>query len=203
VLRWERGRLQTCPTRWGDLNTRLETAINTLSDLAVQNSREWAVLEQAIQLQKKKLWTNWLSADGLNPLGIALRIARNVAGGGDRAAARLELARLALRQAELAAQLRDTVTRMVLAYETAQRQLTKAEVKLMAHQTRLAWLTISYRLGEGSTETMLQLWQQETELQGEVEQARATCHQQRAQLQGLVFPPLPTPIPAISQRQRS
>jgi hypothetical protein len=30
--------------------------------------------------KKKKLWANWLSADGLHPLAIALRIARNVAG---------------------------------------------------------------------------------------------------------------------------
>jgi hypothetical protein len=113
--------------------------------LAVQNSQEIAVLEQAIALQKKKLWTNWLSADGLHPLAIALRIARNMAGGGERAGAKLELARLALRQAELAAQLRDSVTRMVLAYETAQRQLTKAEAKFVAHQTRLRWLVFSQR----------------------------------------------------------
>jgi hypothetical protein len=61
---------------------------------------------------------------------------------------------------------------------------------------------IAYRLGEGSAETMLQLWQQEMELQGEVEQARATCHQQRAQLQGIVFPGPPTIIPSTSESQK-
>jgi hypothetical protein len=160
-------------------------------------------LEQAIRLQKKKLWTHWLNADGLNPLAIVLRIARNVAGGGERAAAQLELARLELRRTELAAQVREAVARAVFAEETAQRAWTQAQSRLTAHQTRLAWLTISYRLGEGSTETMLQLWQQETELQAEVEQARVLCHQRRTQLQGIVFPPLPTTTPTTNSSQKS
>jgi hypothetical protein len=169
----------------------------------VQNSQEIAVLEQAIQWQKKKLWTNWLSADGLNPLAIALRITRNVAGGGERAAAQLELARLELRRTELAAQVREAVARAVFAEETAQRAWTQAQSRLTAHQTRLAWLAIAYRLGEGSTETMLQLWQQESELQAEVEQARALCHQRRTQLQAIIFPLLPTAMPTSTPIQKS
>lgn len=172
--------------------------LETLGDLAVENSREIAVLEQAIQLQKKKLWTSWLNADGLNPLAIGLRIARNVAGGGERAAAQLELARLELRQAELATQLRDAVSRAVFAYETARQELTQTQTRLTAHQTRLAWLIISYRLGEGSTEMMLQFWQQGRELQAAFEQARLTCQQRRVQLEGIVLSGLPTMVPATS-----
>lgn len=179
------------------------TCLQTLSDLAVQNSREWAVLGQAIALQKKKLWTNWLSADGLNPLAIALRLARNVAGGGERAAAQLELARLELRRTEVVSELREAVTRAVFAYETAQRELTLAQSRLTVHQTRLAWLTIAYRLGEGNTETMLQLWQQETELQAALQQARTLCAQRRTQLQGIVWPAPLTIIPTIKLSQKS
>ena len=176
--------------------------LTTLGDLAIQSSRELAVLEQAIQLQKKKLWTSWLNADGLHPLAIGLRIARNLAGGGDRAAAKLELSRLELRQAELTTQLRAAITAAVLASETAQRQLTRAETKLAAQQARLQLLTMGYRLGEGSTETMLQLWQTETELQGEVEQAKAECRHRLLQLQSFVVPFASQGIAPSNQSQK-
>ncbi len=164
------------------------TCLQMLGDIAVQNSREIAVLAQAIKLQKKKLWISWLNADGLHPVAIGLRLARNIAGGGDRAAAKLELARLELRQAELATQRRESIVRAVLDYETAQRQWTSAETKLATHQARLHLLAIAYRLGEGSTETMLPLWQTETELQGEVERTKIDCRQRLTQLQAIVVP---------------
>lgn len=162
--------------------------LNTLSDWAVQNNRELRVLKEAIRLQRKKRWTTWLSADGLHPLAIGLRIARNVVGGGDHAALQLELSRLELRQAELESHLYQAVAQAVQAYEAAQQQCTAAEGKLATHQARLAFLTIAYRLGEGSTDAMLQFWQTETELQHEVERARLHRTQCQRQLQALVFP---------------
>jgi hypothetical protein len=167
-----------------------------LGDLAVQHSRELAVLKQAIQLQKKKRWTSWLSADGLHPLAMGLRIARNLAGGGDRAAAQLELSRLELRQAELESQLRQTITHAALEVETAEQQARDAERKLATQQVRVALYALAYRFGEGSTETMLQLWQRETELQQEVENAHLACRQHRLQLESLVSP-------AMNQSQRA
>ena len=161
------------------------TCLQALGNLAVQNSREIAVLEQAITLQKKKLWTSWLNADGLNPLAIGLRIARNVAGGGDRAQLKLEIARLELRQAELETALREAVTQAVLADETAQRQLATKNSSLATHRMRLQFIALAYRWGEGSTETMLQLWQTETDLQAEVENASVACRQRLTQLQAL------------------
>ncbi len=119
-------------------------------------------------------------------MAVGLRIARNLAGGGDRAAAKLELARLALRQAELETQLCESIARAVLDYETAQQQLTSAETKLATQQARLQFITLGYRLGEGNTETMLQWWQTETELQQEVEHAKVACHQRLTYLQTLV-----------------
>jgi hypothetical protein len=178
------------------------TCLNALSDLAVQNSRELVVLEQAIQLQKKTLWTNWLSADGLNPLAIGLRIVRNVAGGGDRAAAKLEIARLELRRNEVATELRHTILQALLWYESAERHIHDAQAKWMTHRNRVELLSIAYRLGEGSTETMLQLWQTETELQREVENAQLACQQRFVLLQSLVIPSSTSkPIP-ISQSHK-
>jgi len=69
-----------------------EECLRRLGDLAAENCLELRVIDQAIAYQRRKLWTSWLSADGLNPLAVALRVARNLAGGGDRAAARLEIA---------------------------------------------------------------------------------------------------------------
>ncbi|MBL8206918.1 MAG: hypothetical protein JNM09_21985 [Blastocatellia bacterium] len=146
------------------------------------------MLEQSIQLQKKKLWTNWLSADGLNPLAIGLRIARNVAGGGDRAAAKLEIARLELRRSEAETNLRHSILQAVLLYEAAEQNVHGATAKLTTHRNRLAFLTVAYRLGEGSTETMLQLWQTETELEQAVENAQLESRQRLLQLQLLVAP---------------
>ncbi|HZN11509.1 MAG TPA: metal-dependent hydrolase, partial [Blastocatellia bacterium] len=68
--------------------------LRRLGDLAVENCLELRVISQTLAYQRRKLWTSWLNADGLNPLAVGLRVARNLAGGGDRAAARLEIAQL-------------------------------------------------------------------------------------------------------------
>lgn len=159
------------------------TCLNALGDLAVQNSREMAVVKQAIALQKKTLWTSWLNADGLNPFAIGLRLARNIAGGGDRAAAKLELARLLARRAELATNVRQTVLQAVLEYERAQQQLRAAQTSRATHSLQLRFAEIRYRLGEGSTEAMLQLWQMESELHFTVEAAITMCNQRRLALE--------------------
>jgi hypothetical protein len=80
--------------------------LRRLGDLAAENCLELRVITQALAYQRRKLWTSWLNADGLNPLAVGLRVARNLAGGGDRAAARLEIAQLERRRAEVEAGLR-------------------------------------------------------------------------------------------------
>jgi hypothetical protein len=168
--------------------------LQILGDLAVHNNRELALLEQTLRLQKKKLWTNWLSADGLNPLTISLRVIRNLVGGGERAAAKLEIARLEWRQAEQISQIHNQITQAVFAYEVSQQQLAATKDRLTAHQTRLQFSIIEYRLGGVGTETMLQLWQTETELQRDIEQARSLCHQRLILLQLLLIPQMdPSP----------
>ena len=160
--------------------------------MAIQNNREIAVLQQAIQLQKKKLWTNWLNAEGLNPLAIGLRITRNLVGGGDRAAAKLELAKLQLRRAELETTLRQAVIQAILDYEKAEQNLTLAQAKLTVHLTHLKMAEVNYRFGVGSTEEMLQTWQLWDERQLQLQFAEAEVQQQLTRLCALLFPILVT-----------
>lgn len=145
--------------------------LHTLGDLAVRHNLELRTLDHAIQLAKKKQWTTWLNADGLNPIAMGLRIVRNVAGGGDRAALKLDIANLERRRAEVETDLRERIAQAIHEYEAAERRLRLARAKLAAHTTRLKWLEAAYQLGEGETETMLTLWQQHTELQAQLTEA--------------------------------
>ena len=162
------------------------TCLTTLSHLAVQNSREIAVLEKAIQLQKKKLWTSWLNADGLNPLAIGLRIARNVAGGGDRAALKLEIAHLELRRAELEMNLRQALLQSLLSYENLRQQVELAQTRLAAQHLRVALSEIGYRFGMGTTPEMLQEWERRDELQSQLLTAQRSLEQALRQLKLIV-----------------
>jgi hypothetical protein len=162
--------------------------LRTLGDAAVNNSLELRTLDQAIQLAKKKQWTTWLNADGLNPIAMGLRIARNVAGGGDRAALKLDIANLERRRAEVETNLRQSVTQAVSDYEAAERRVRLARAKLAAHEAKLKLLEATYKLGEGETETMLTLWQHRDELQAQIVNAEAETEQGRLKIQEMRVP---------------
>lgn len=160
--------------------------LRTLGDAAVTNNLEIRTLDQAIQLAKKKQWTTWLNADGLNPIAMGLRIARNVAGGGDRAALKLDIANLERRRAEVETNLREKITQAVSDYEAAERRVQLARAKLTAHEAKLKLLEATYRLGEGETETMLTLWQQREELQAQIVTVEAETMTQQRKLEALI-----------------
>ena len=167
--------------------------LTTLSHLAVQNSREIAVLEKAIQLQKKKLWTSWLNADGLNPLAIGLRIARNVAGGGDRAALKLEIAHLELRRAELEMNLRQALLQSLLSYENLRQQVALAQTRLATQHLRVALSEMGYRFGMGTTPEMLQEWERRDESQSQLLTAQRSLEQTLRQLNLILCLACPSP----------
>jgi len=48
--------------------SRSAECVRMLSDLALKNSAELRTLDQAIAYQKRRGWSSWLNADGLNPL---------------------------------------------------------------------------------------------------------------------------------------
>jgi outer membrane protein TolC len=154
----------------------------------VKNSLELATLAQATKFGRSKLWTTWLTADGLNPLSMGLRLARNIAGGSDRAALKLDLAELARRQAEVEVTLRFNVAQTVADYETAERRRILAESRLSAHTARLRILEAGYRLGDGSTQEMLQLWATGEELKVQIMLAEADATKELRRLRSLVMP---------------
>ena len=115
-----------------------------------------------------------------------MRVARNLAGGGDRAAARLEIAQMERRRAEVEAGLRLAVAERVAELEVVGRRLDLAREREAAHGSRLSLLAAGYRLGEGSTEGMMALWQTREEIRGRVAEAAADSARQWARLRALV-----------------
>src|SRR5262249_52313976 len=142
-----------------------------LGDLAVSNSLELQTLNRSIAFQKKKVWTSWMNADGWNPLAVGMRIARNVFGGGDRAAVKLEIANLDRRRAEVESTLRLQVANALADIEAAGRRRQFAQARLDNHLARLRLIEAGYRLGDGSTEEMLSHWSTGEELRGQIKTA--------------------------------
>src|SRR5262249_35321128 len=159
-----------------------------LGDLAVRNSLELRTLDQAIAYQKRRGWSSWLNADGWNPLGVAFRIARNVVGGGDVAANKLDIAQLVRRRAEVETSLRLQVAQQFAEIEGTERRRQIAQSKLDAHITRVRILAAGYRLGEGSTDEMLSLWSLSEELRGQAAAAEADAQTALSRLEAIVLP---------------
>ena len=132
--------------------------LRRLGDLAVENCLELGVIDRALAYQRRKLGTSWLNADGLNPVAVALRVTRNLAGGGDRAAgeARDRAAREAAGRGRGRAEaLRRRARRRTRGREAAARSGSRA-----GGGPRIATIALGRRLpdGEGSTEEMIALW---------------------------------------------
>src|SRR5262249_15279600 len=115
--------------------------------------------------------SSWLNADGLNPLRVGFRIMRNVMGGGDVAANRLDVAQLERRRAEIEASLRLQISNVLSDLESAERRRDLARTKAATHAAQLKLLAVGYRLGDGSTEAFLAQWQIGEDLRGAVSQA--------------------------------
>jgi hypothetical protein len=162
--------------------------LRRLGDLAIANNPEMKVIDQALAYQRRKVWTSWLNADGLNPLAMGLRVARNLAGGGDRAAMKLEVAQLERRRAEVEAGVRLAVAQSVAELEAAGDRLAISRARSDEHRLRLRLLTVGYRLGDGSTEEMIRLWQTGEELRGQVRAAEAEQSRARLRLESLLHP---------------
>ena len=162
--------------------------LRRLGDLATANNLELKVIDQALAYQRRKVWTSWLNADGLNPLAVGLRVARNIAGGGDRAAMKLEVAQLERRRAEVEAGVRLAVAQSVAELEAAGHRLEISRARFDEHRLRLRLLAVGYRLGDGSTEEMIRLWQTGEELRGQVTAAEAEQSRARLRLESLLHP---------------
>jgi hypothetical protein len=151
--------------------------IQQIGDLAVAGSLEIRTLDKAIEYQKRKMWSSWLNADGFNPVAVGFRVLRNVIGGGDRAALKLEIARLEQRRSAVEDALRQSVSAALTDLEAARQRREQAVIKLRSHESREQLMLIGYRLGEGLTEQLLQLYQRRDELRAEIAAANIVVDQ--------------------------
>ena len=151
--------------------------IQQLGDLAVAGSLEIKTLDKAIEYHKRKAWSSWLNADGFNPVAVGFRILRNAIGGGDRAVLKLEIARLEQRRSAVEDTLRQSVATALVDLDAARQRKDQAIARLRSHETRKQVMLIGYRLGEGSTEQFLQLYQRRDELRTEIAAATIVVDQ--------------------------
>ena len=110
-------------------------------------------------------WTEYLTLD-------PLRLVQNIFGGGDVQRNRLAIAELEVRAADLvrrreevAESLARDVVELVLEYEQLGRQIELLEAQLETQRQREAVMEVAYRTGQGSTQTMLRVWQRTENMQ--------------------------------------
>ncbi len=157
------------------------------------------VLDQAIKLNKTKLWTNYISANALNPLSFGLQLARNIAGGGDVAAAKLTTAQLRVQRLAIEDAMRAAIMQHVTNYEAAQLHERTARGKLQSHAQLIELSEVSYRRGDSTTEAMIPLWQTREDLKAEILSAESDERRAVALLREVVEPTR-TPQPAQAKK---
>lgn len=167
-----------------------------LSRTALSHDPRVKVLDEAIRLQEVKGWTNYIAADSFNLLSMAFRTARNIAGGGDRAANKLSINQLKLRRSEIAAGIRQDLLLHALAYESAERSRALFTSKLQTHLITVQVVELGYRQGDGDTAVMLSLWDRTAELKAQLQQAEDDARKEREAITLIVFADRSTPVPA-------
>lgn len=143
-----------------------------MTSRAILNSREIQVIEQRLDLAaerrqytESRWWVNWITTD-------PFALAQNILGGGDVgrdrldvAAIEVEAANLIRRREEVATALAREVIDQVLQYEQLGRQLELLDSQIVTQRQRQAVMEVGYRMGEGTTGTMLTVWQQTEDLE--------------------------------------
>ena len=143
-----------------------------MTSQAILNSREIQVIEQRLELAaerrqytESRWWVNWITAD-------PFALVQNILGGGevgrdrlDVAAIEVEAANLIRRREEVATALAREVIDQVLQYEQMGRQLELLDSQIVTQRQRQAVMEVGYRMGEGTTGTMLTVWQQTEDLE--------------------------------------
>src|SRR5262245_64546759 len=109
--------------------SRSAECAHMLSDLALKNSAELRTLDQAIAYQKRRGWSSWLNADGLNPLGVGFRLLRNVAGGADVEANKHDTSQRERRRSEVESGLRLAVANGLVDLEAAEQRRQMAAAR--------------------------------------------------------------------------
>ena len=144
----------------------------TLTELALAQSRELALLEQRLAVAADRIdyaearqWTDYLTTD-------PMRLVQNLFGGGDVQRNRLAIADLEVQSSELMRRREEVATALtrevvdyVLEYEQLGRQLDLLEVQLVTQRHQQSVMEVGYRMGQGDTSTMLSVWQRTEDLE--------------------------------------
>ena len=145
--------------------------LEILTQQAIGQSSEIEAINQQLILTAERQeyaearqWTNYLTLD-------PIRLVQNVLGGGDVQRDRLAIASLELdtanlirRQEAVAEALTREVVDLVLDYEQLDRQAELIASQLESHRLRVAVAEARYRTGQGSTSSMIGMWQRTEDL---------------------------------------
>lgn len=145
--------------------------LEILTQQAIAQSSEIEAINQQLELTAKRQdyaearqWTNYLTMD-------PVRLIQNVLGGGDVQRDRLAIATLELeaanlirRREEVAEGIAREIVDLVLNYEHLDRQAMLLASQLESHRLQVAVAEARYRTGQGSTTSMIGLWQQTADL---------------------------------------
>ncbi|WP_250565807.1 TolC family protein [Adonisia turfae] len=142
-----------------------------LTQQAIAQSSEIEAINQQLELTTERQdyaearqWTNYLTMD-------PVRLIQNVLGGGDVQRDRLAIATLELeaanlirRREEVAEGITREIVDLVLNYEHLDRQAMLLASQLESHRLQVAVAEARYRTGQGTTTSMIGLWQRTAEL---------------------------------------
>ncbi len=145
--------------------------LEILTQQAIEQSSEIEAINEQLALTAERQdyaearqWTNYLTLD-------PIRLVQNVLGGGDVQRDRIEIASLELETANLirrresvAEELTREVVDLVLDYERLDRQAVLIESQLESHRLRVEVAEARYRTGQGSTNSMIGMWQRTEDL---------------------------------------
>lgn len=180
--------------------------METLTDAAITNSPELAILEEKVNLINQRLelageridysqdrqWTSYITAD-------PIRLIQNIFGGGDIQRDRIAIADLEIKAADLEAakaelefrkgnikvELEEEILSLLLAYESNSRycRLTESQLEIFNQQYEI--YRIKYRFGQGNTNELLNFNQRKDTLEIEISNLSSEINGIIRELQGL------------------
>ena len=165
-----------------------------MTTLAISNSSEIEAINQRLELTGDRIdyaearqWTDYLTLD-------PMRLVQNLLGGGDVQQNRLAIAELEIgaadlirRREEVAESLGQEVIDLVLDYEAQTRRLENLQGQLETQLQRQALMEVAYRTGQGSTTTMLSMWQRTDDLKARLEEVEIRQGQTVRELEVLCY----------------
>ena len=167
--------------------------LEVLTRQAIAQSSEIEAINEQLALTAERQdyaearqWTNYLTLD-------PIRLAQNVLGGGDVQRDRIAIATLELETADLirrreavAEEITREVVELVLEYEQLGRRADLFASQLESHRLRVAVAEARYRTGQGSTSSMIGLWQRTEDLAARCQEKRISQIQTVRELELLV-----------------